>query len=361
MFAEFSHVAKEIFETAQREGRLTRNPDNERLRELTLEETGIVRTKYDSLVVESEPKSRAAMMTQNDVDTPFGEAERELLQQAKQSLAGEELVSIESSVADGREGITARLIVPRKFSHLAYGAAKLFKPAVTDNPTYQVVMFFDDQYEPNKSKPLPKKDITIRLAHSPDGHMVKIARNTNYFGEWKKGVFAGEERIVEELVLDLAGLGRITGGGLLRLSQHHEGRRLRVRQLGQGGYHGAAGDDEQVVDPRGVDVVAGVHEVATLDHRAAVAGQVLVVKIKTAVGLHVDIFQKRLTLQTGVIRFDLVGRVQGVGLDEQPTGLETAERTIAVQDAAVVLDEPRLLAALTGQDLAGGARLAVGA
>ena len=193
MFAEFSHVAKEIFESAQREGRLTRNPDNERLRELTLEESGIVRTKYDSLVVESEPKSRAAMMTKNNIDTPFGEPERQLLEQAKQRLAHEDLVSIESSVADGREGITARLIVPRKFSHLAYGAAKLFKPTVTDNPTYQVVMFFDDQYEPNKSKPLPKKDITIRLAHSPDGQMVKIARNTNYFGEWKKGVFAGED------------------------------------------------------------------------------------------------------------------------------------------------------------------------
>ena len=39
---------------------------------------------------------------------------------------------------------------------------------------------------------------------------------------------AGEERIVEELVLELAGLGRIAGGGLLRLSQHHEGRRLLV-------------------------------------------------------------------------------------------------------------------------------------
>ncbi len=41
-------------------------------------------------------------------------------------------------------------------------------------------------------KPLPEKDITIRLAHAPDGRMVKFVRNSNYFGEWKKGVFAGE-------------------------------------------------------------------------------------------------------------------------------------------------------------------------
>ena len=78
-------------------------------------------------------------------------------------------------------------------AHIAYGGSKLFKPTVTDNPTYQVVLFFDEQYEQNKAKDLPKKDITIRLAHAPDGHMVKFARNTNYFGEWKKGVFAGED------------------------------------------------------------------------------------------------------------------------------------------------------------------------
>ena len=159
-----------------------------------MEEPGVVQSKYHNLVVESEPKSRAAMMTKNNIDEPFGDAERQLLQQAKQRLAKEELVSIEVEVGDGSEGITARLIVPRTFSHIAYAGAKLFKPTVTDNPTYQVILFFDEQYEENKSKVAAAKG----HHHPPgpfaaDGHMVKFARNTNYFGEWKKGVFAGED------------------------------------------------------------------------------------------------------------------------------------------------------------------------
>ena len=75
---------------------------------------------------------------------------------------------------------------------MAYAGQKLFGPAVTDSPTYEVVMFFDEEFERNKSKPLPEKDVTIRLAHAADGRLVKFVRNSNYFGEWKKGVFAGE-------------------------------------------------------------------------------------------------------------------------------------------------------------------------
>ena len=104
MYAEFRQTAKEIFEAAEREGRLIRNPDNGRLRALAMEEPGVVQSKYHNLVVESEPKSRAAMMTKNNIDAPFGDAERQLLQQAKQRLAKEELVSIEVEVGDGSEG-----------------------------------------------------------------------------------------------------------------------------------------------------------------------------------------------------------------------------------------------------------------
>jgi phosphoenolpyruvate carboxykinase (ATP) len=82
--------------------------------------------------------------------------------------------------------------VPRRFAHVAYAGLKLFKPARTEEPTYQVIMFFDAEFEENRSRPLPEKAITIRLAHAPDGRLVKIVRNSNYFGEWKKGVFAGE-------------------------------------------------------------------------------------------------------------------------------------------------------------------------
>ena len=108
-------------------------------------------------------------------------------------LAQEEIVAIDVQVGDGTEGISARLIVPRRTAHVAYGGLKLFKPTVTDNPTYQVVMFFDEEHENNRSRLLPQKDISIRLAHASDGRMVKIVRNSNYFGEWKKGVFAGED------------------------------------------------------------------------------------------------------------------------------------------------------------------------
>ena len=169
------------------------NPDDDWLRRLSLEEEGTRKTKYGNVVADSEPMSRAAMFTKNNIDAEFGNDERALLQEAIARLGSEELVSIDVEVGDGKEDVTARLILPRRFAHVAYGGRKLFRPTATETPTYQVIMFFDESFEPNKSKPLPEKDITIRNAHSVDGRLVKIARNSNYFGEWKKGVFT--ERI----------------------------------------------------------------------------------------------------------------------------------------------------------------------
>ncbi|OHB68348.1 MAG: hypothetical protein A2V70_06755 [Planctomycetes bacterium RBG_13_63_9] len=193
MFGEFRQTVREIFESAEKDGRLIRNPDDDRLRALALEEPEVRATKYDNLVAESEPMSRAAKFTQNNIDTAFGDAERQLLRQAKERLAPEEIVAIDVVIGDGSEAVTARLMVPRRFAHVAYGGKKLFRTTMTADPTYQVVMFFDEQHEHNKSKPLPEKDITIRNAHSPEGRLVKIVRNSNYFGEWKKGVFTGED------------------------------------------------------------------------------------------------------------------------------------------------------------------------
>ena len=192
MFEEFQRAAKTIFETAEQKKVLIRNPDSARLKVLALEQPEVKPTKYGSIYADSEPMSRAAMRTMNNVDTPFGRAEQELLEQAERALAGQELVSIDVEVGDGSEGVTARLMVPRRFAHVAYAGRKLFKPTTTDNPTYQTIMFFDEEYERNKSRLLPQKEITIRLAHAPDGRLVKFVRNSNYFGEWKKGVFAGE-------------------------------------------------------------------------------------------------------------------------------------------------------------------------
>jgi phosphoenolpyruvate carboxykinase (ATP) len=198
MFAEFHQAAKAIFESALKEKRLIYNPDNDQLRSLSLEEPDVFRTKYDNLVVQSEPMSRAAAKTKNNIDTPFGDEERKLIKQAQERLAREQLVSIDVIVGDGAEGITARLVLPKQFAHVAYAGQKLFKPTKTDDPTYQVFMFFDEEFEANRSKLLPQKSITIRTAHEAGGKMVKFVRNSNYFGEWKKGVFAGEDWRVKQ-------------------------------------------------------------------------------------------------------------------------------------------------------------------
>ena len=192
MFDAFHHSTATIFAAAQQSGRLHRNLSSADLKAMALDEPEVKKTKYGSIYAYSEPMSRAARFTKNSIDSRFGAAEAELLEKAQHALAKEEIVSIDVAVGDGAEGITARLIVPRRFAHVAYAGQKLFGSAVTAAPTYTVVMFFDEQYEANKSKPLPQKEITIRLAHAADGRMVKFVRNSNYFGEWKKGVFAGE-------------------------------------------------------------------------------------------------------------------------------------------------------------------------
>jgi phosphoenolpyruvate carboxykinase (ATP) len=131
MFDEFLQSAKVIFETAQEMGFLIRNPDTARLRALALEEPEVRLTKYGSIAAESEPMSRAAKFSRNNVDSRFGQAEYELLEQAKRILRSQELVSIDVQVGDGTDGVTARLIVPRRYAHVAYGGMKLFKPRPT--------------------------------------------------------------------------------------------------------------------------------------------------------------------------------------------------------------------------------------
>jgi len=193
MFELFLQTVQDIFESARKEGRLIYNPNEDELRSLAEAEPGMVVSKYGNLVAESEPMSRAAMFTRNNIDTEFGVDEQKLLEAAAAHCAREKLVAIDVTVGDGALGITARLILPVGHAHVAYAGRKLFRPTVTDAPTYQVLMFFDEAYESNRAKPLPQKSITIRNALSPSGRLVKIARNTNYFGEWKKGVFTGED------------------------------------------------------------------------------------------------------------------------------------------------------------------------
>ena len=76
---------------------------------MALDEPEVKKTKYGSIFADSEPMSRAARFTKNNIDSRFGEAERGLLEKAQRRLAKEEIVSIDVEVGDGTEGITARL------------------------------------------------------------------------------------------------------------------------------------------------------------------------------------------------------------------------------------------------------------
>jgi len=196
---EFARTADRIRNKALEENRLIDNPSEEELRALVEKEEGVKKTIYGSYVVESEPTSRAAMFTRNSVDTPFGEAELRLLEQCEEYLSKERLISLDKIVGNHSSKTVVRLIVPERFAHIAYGGGHLFIPVreKVEVPDYQIVFFFDEAYESNKSKPLPQKDITIRLAMLEDGRVVKIIRNSNYIGEYKKGVFASEDWVAK--------------------------------------------------------------------------------------------------------------------------------------------------------------------
>ena len=192
---QFVQTADRIRKKAMEEGRLTENPSSQVLRAIVEKEPGIKKTLYGNYVAESEPTSRSAMFTKNSVDQAFGEEELRLLVQCEEALAKEKLISVDRIVANENSGTTVRLIVPERFAHVACGGSNLFMPAKgeVEQPTYQIIFFADEAFGTNKSKPLPQKDITIRLAMLDDGRYVKIIKNGNYIGEYKKGVFAAED------------------------------------------------------------------------------------------------------------------------------------------------------------------------
>jgi len=196
---EFARTADKIREKAKTENRLRDNPSDEQLRALVAKEEGVVRTIYDNFVAESEPTSRSQAFTKNSVDDPFGEDEMKLLAQCEKSLAKEKLISIDRIVGNRNSNTVVRLIIPEKFAHVAYGGKNLFIPVKkpVEKPDYYIVFFGDEAWETNMSKPLPEKDITIRLAFLDGGRAVKIVRNSNYIGEYKKGVFACEDWVAK--------------------------------------------------------------------------------------------------------------------------------------------------------------------
>ncbi len=196
---QFVEAAERIRAKGIAENRLTDNPSDDDLRRILEREPGIKKTIYDNFVAESEPTSRSAMFTKNSVDFTFGDDEVKLLSQCEKILGQEKLICCDCQVGSPSSNTTARLIVPERFAHVAFGGRHLFK-ALTKSiakPTYQIIFFADEAFETNKNKPLPQKDITIRLAMLADGRFVKIIRNGNYIGEFKKGVFAAEDWIAK--------------------------------------------------------------------------------------------------------------------------------------------------------------------
>jgi phosphoenolpyruvate carboxykinase (ATP) len=196
---EFASAAERIREKAASENRLLDNPPEAVLRELVTKEERVVKTIYNNFVAESEPTSRSQMFTKNSVDDKFGKDETALLARAEESLAKERIISIDRTVGNVESKTAVRLLCPEKFAHVAYGGANLFIPPRhrVEKPDYQIVFFGDAAWETNKSKPLPQKDITIRLALLDNGRVVKVVRNSNYIGEYKKGVFASEDWVAK--------------------------------------------------------------------------------------------------------------------------------------------------------------------
>jgi phosphoenolpyruvate carboxykinase (ATP) len=74
---QFALTVDRIRQKAMEGNRLLDNPSAEELRVLVEKEPEVEKTIYGNFVAESEPSSRAAMFTENSVDYPFGEEDKE--------------------------------------------------------------------------------------------------------------------------------------------------------------------------------------------------------------------------------------------------------------------------------------------
>lgn len=204
----FKSAARRIYGEAKKDGRLIEGSTLEELKQLALRQEGVIQTQIGSLAADSEPMSRSAPHTKNSIDHEFGEAEESLAKEAVEMLSMERIVSLDTIVADGKEGVTARFIMPVKYTHIAYALKLLFdgtSSRIVEDPTYTIIFFTDDAFEYNKSKRLIDKDIMVRLMMGEKrGDQVKICKNSTYVGEGKKGVFQFEDWRVK--AIDKAGI-----------------------------------------------------------------------------------------------------------------------------------------------------------
>ncbi|MCK9196448.1 MAG: phosphoenolpyruvate carboxykinase [Syntrophales bacterium] len=209
----FNRAARQIYAEALQSNRLIKGRSLEELKQIALRQEGVIQTQFGSVAADSEPMSRSAPHTRNSVDHPFGEAEEALAQQVVAVLGGERIIALDTIIGDGRDGVTARFLIPEQYAQIAYGLKLLFdQPAAwtVEEPTYTIIYFTDEAFEFNKKKKLVDKDITVRLAMgSRRGEQVKICRNTIYLGEGKKGVFQFEDWRVK--AIDKTGIFLHTG------------------------------------------------------------------------------------------------------------------------------------------------------
>ncbi|HOJ50908.1 MAG TPA: phosphoenolpyruvate carboxykinase [Syntrophales bacterium] len=194
----FKKAAVRIYEEAKKEKRLLQGLSLEELKQIALRQEGVIKTQIGSLAADSEPMNRSAPHTKNNIDHPFGEVEERLAEEAVRRLSEERIVSLDTLVGDGKDGVTARFIMPEQYAQIAFGVKLLMddqqEGRIIDDPTYTIIFFTDGQFEPNKKKRLLEKDIHVRLwLGEKRGEQVKICRNTIYLGEAKKGVFMFED------------------------------------------------------------------------------------------------------------------------------------------------------------------------
>jgi len=203
----FKAAATQLYETARKEGRLIEGRSLDELKEIALQQEGVIQTQIGSVAADSEPMSRSAPHTRNSVDHPFGEEEAQLAAEMLELLKKETLISLDTFIGDGQDGVSARFLIPEQYAQIAYGLKLLFNhpPVVLDNPTYTIIYFTDDSFERNRAKKLLEKDISVRLMLGEKrGDQVKICRNTIYLGEGKKGIFQFEDWRIK--AIDKAGL-----------------------------------------------------------------------------------------------------------------------------------------------------------
>jgi len=130
----FKSAARQIYEDARREKRLIEGRTLEELKRIALRQDGVIQTQLGSVAADSEPMNRSAPHTRNSVDHPFGEPEEALARQAVEALGRERVISLDTLVGDGLDGVTARFLIPETYARIPRTRSSIL-PMSTLKPT----------------------------------------------------------------------------------------------------------------------------------------------------------------------------------------------------------------------------------